>query len=154
RVRLETDQGSPALSVLRWKPQGKGPEDGFDSVSFFRDRQGGTLGGAPPKDPARPRVGGGRFPGLGVEPRSGNALFRKDTLVRRVWLGPDASVRFPLAPDSLDALVREAAAQASSAAPGEGPVFPRFVGIGFNHILPLGLDHVLFVLGLFFFSTR
>lgn len=30
----------------------------------------------------------------------------------------------------------------------------RFVGHGFTHILPLGLDHVLFVLGLFLLSTR
>ncbi|MCA8883780.1 MAG: HupE/UreJ family protein [Rhodobacteraceae bacterium] len=29
-----------------------------------------------------------------------------------------------------------------------------YVVIGFNHILPKGLDHILFVLGLFFFSTR
>ena len=30
----------------------------------------------------------------------------------------------------------------------------EFVGFGFTHILPLGLDHVLFVLGLFLASTR
>jgi hypothetical protein len=30
----------------------------------------------------------------------------------------------------------------------------RYIGVGFAHILPLGLDHVLFVLGLFLLSTR
>ncbi len=33
-------------------------------------------------------------------------------------------------------------------------VFLRYVGAGFEHIIPLGLDHILFVLGLFFFATR
>jgi hydrogenase/urease accessory protein HupE len=32
-------------------------------------------------------------------------------------------------------------------------VFVRYIGAGFEHIIPLGLDHILFVLGLFFFST-
>ncbi len=33
-------------------------------------------------------------------------------------------------------------------------VFNQFVGLGFQHIVPKGLDHILFVLGLFFFSLR
>jgi hypothetical protein len=37
---------------------------------------------------------------------------------------------------------------------GEGAVFLRYIGAGFEHIIPLGLDHILFVLGLFFFATR
>ncbi|MEJ6393214.1 HupE/UreJ family protein [Gymnodinialimonas sp. 2305UL16-5] len=37
---------------------------------------------------------------------------------------------------------------------GAWPVFLRYVGAGFEHIIPLGLDHILFVLGLFFFATR
>jgi len=32
--------------------------------------------------------------------------------------------------------------------------FSDFVGIGFIHIVPRGLDHILFVLGLFFFSLH
>lgn len=35
-----------------------------------------------------------------------------------------------------------------------GEVFARYIPIGFDHILPKGLDHILFVLGLFFLSTR
>ncbi|MGL4237269.1 HupE/UreJ family protein [Tabrizicola sp.] len=34
------------------------------------------------------------------------------------------------------------------------PVVVRFVISGFEHIIPKGLDHILFVLGLFFFSLR
>ncbi|WP_293574311.1 HupE/UreJ family protein [Phaeobacter sp.] len=32
--------------------------------------------------------------------------------------------------------------------------FLDYIPVGFTHILPKGLDHILFVLGLFFFSTR
>lgn len=32
-------------------------------------------------------------------------------------------------------------------------VFAEYVPVGFDHILPKGLDHILFVLGLFLFST-
>lgn len=37
---------------------------------------------------------------------------------------------------------------------GAGAVFLRYIGVGFEHILPLGLDHILFVLGLYFFASR
>ena len=40
------------------------------------------------------------------------------------------------------------------AAEGILPVFSRFVVSGFEHIVPKGLDHILFVLGLFFYSLR
>jgi len=32
--------------------------------------------------------------------------------------------------------------------------FARYIGVGFDHIIPKGLDHILFVLGLFFLSAR
>ncbi|HHI71558.1 MAG TPA: HupE/UreJ family protein [Rhodobacteraceae bacterium] len=32
--------------------------------------------------------------------------------------------------------------------------FAAYIPVGFEHILPLGLDHILFVLGLFFLSTH
>lgn len=36
------------------------------------------------------------------------------------------------------------------AAASLGAVVPQYVGLGFAHILPNGLDHILFILGLFF----
>ncbi|MFQ6548212.1 HupE/UreJ family protein [Aestuariibius sp. 2305UL40-4] len=33
-------------------------------------------------------------------------------------------------------------------------VFADYIGVGFDHIIPLGLDHILFVLGLFFLAQR
>ena len=32
--------------------------------------------------------------------------------------------------------------------------FLSYIGVGFDHIIPLGLDHILFVLGLFFLALR
>ncbi len=40
------------------------------------------------------------------------------------------------------------------AAMGWAATFAAYVGIGFEHIVPLGLDHILFVLGLFFLSLH
>ncbi len=39
-------------------------------------------------------------------------------------------------------------------ASGPWETFFGFIPVGFEHILPMGLDHILFVLGLFFLSTR
>ena len=33
-------------------------------------------------------------------------------------------------------------------------VIPKFVGLGISHILPGGLDHILFILGLFFLTRQ
>lgn len=37
---------------------------------------------------------------------------------------------------------------------GFGAAFLSYIPVGFEHIVPLGLDHILFVLGLFFLSTK
>jgi hydrogenase/urease accessory protein HupE len=42
----------------------------------------------------------------------------------------------------------------ASAAPDRLAVMRQYLGLGFTHILPGGLDHVLFVLGIFLFATR
>ncbi|WP_159931092.1 HupE/UreJ family protein [Oceanicoccus sp. KOV_DT_Chl] len=33
-------------------------------------------------------------------------------------------------------------------------IIPEFIGLGFTHIIPKGMDHILFVLGLFFLSLK
>ena len=38
------------------------------------------------------------------------------------------------------------------AAASLGAIIPRYLGLGFTHILPHGLDHILFILGLFFLA--
>ena len=42
---------------------------------------------------------------------------------------------------------------AGGAAPGPLKVLLTYIKVGFDHIVPFGPDHVLFVLGLFFFGT-
>ena len=41
-----------------------------------------------------------------------------------------------------------------SATEGGWAVFLRYIVVGFDHIIPKGLDHILFVLGLFFLSLK
>ena len=48
-----------------------------------------------------------------------------------------------------EALPRDGIAQESATS-----AFLRYIVIGFEHIIPKGLDHILFVLGLFFFSLK
>lgn len=60
---------------------------------------------------------------------------------RQEWLDADArSAPFPLAAEVLPA--------------GRGAVAGQYLALGFTHILPYGLDHILFVLGIFLLSTR
>ena len=40
------------------------------------------------------------------------------------------------------------------ASEGALATFVRYIGVGFDHIVPKGLDHILFVLGLFFLAPR
>lgn len=44
--------------------------------------------------------------------------------------------------------------RAAIAADSAGAVFLRYIVSGFEHIIPKGLDHILFVLGLFFYALR
>ncbi|WP_081773931.1 HupE/UreJ family protein [Ahrensia sp. 13_GOM-1096m] len=62
-------------------------------------------------------------------------------------------------PEAYTAFLRDG--EISAAIPRSGgvdesawSVFKRYIVAGFEHILPLGLDHILFVLGLFFLSPK
>jgi hypothetical protein len=48
----------------------------------------------------------------------------------------------------------EAVALAGGQALSGWQAFARYIPVGVEHIVPMGLDHILFVLGLFFLSTR
>lgn len=65
-------------------------------------------------------------------------------LALTVLIMPSLAQAHPL-DDAVDAL------EALTASIG---VIPQFLGLGFTHILPKGLDHILFVLGLFFLSLK
>jgi len=60
-----------------------------------------------------------------------------------------------VAPSSAGARERQGSSAAKAAAePSRLDTVARFIEVGFEHILPRGLDHILFVLGLFLLSTR
>lgn len=69
--------------------------------------------------------------------------------VRQVGGGDQAYAAILQGGDLSVALPRE-----GIATEGVLPVFGRFVVSGYEHIVPKGLDHILFVLGLFFFSLQ
>jgi hypothetical protein len=70
-------------------------------------------------------------------------------VVRQIGGGADAYTAMLAGGTLSAALPRE-----GFAVEGALPVFGRFIVSGFEHIIPKGLDHILFVLGLFFFSLR
>ncbi|MEM8540122.1 MAG: HupE/UreJ family protein [Pseudomonadota bacterium] len=70
-------------------------------------------------------------------------------VMRQMGGGEDAYTAFLRNGDASDPLPRIGVATEGGLA-----VFIRYIGIGFEHILPLGLDHILFVLGLYFLSPR
>ncbi len=155
RVRLKLDgRLVENLKVIRWKPNGKGPEDGLDSADLWISSQQITLGGALPSRRENMDVSVQLFAEFGIEPISEISVIWKDSVLLRKWTGPDRPFRFPVARDSLVVLLDQARHAGSTVPVKTENVVLRFIGLGFTHILPLGLDHILFVLGLFFFSTR
>ena len=107
-------------------------------------------------------------------PEIGNVeLPRLSTLKLSAALPPgDDPVVIGFAPDLGPLVVRQAGVEAGYAAfltsgtlsepiPRQGALtqgplaaFVDYIGVGFDHIVPQGLDHILFVLGLFFLSLR
>jgi len=64
-----------------------------------------------------------------------------DSAVQTMWLdGPKPSPPFSLV--------------APPPPPTAGEIARQYFGLGFTHIVPKGLDHILFVLGIFFLSAR
>lgn len=70
-------------------------------------------------------------------------------VVVRMGSGDDAYAAFLDGGDLSAELPRVGAVDESA-----GQVFLRYVIEGFDHIIPKGIDHILFVLGLFFFSLH
>ena len=83
----------------------------------------------------------------GTAPVSFGWAAQNGGLVVRHGEGPEAYAAFLQGGEVSAPLPRSGAVEEST-----GAVFLRFVVEGFEHIIPKGLDHILFVLGLFFFS--
>ncbi len=156
RVRVQVDGQQEDLKILRWKPNGKGPDDGFyhDDAAFTSSSNIVTFVGILPQPHKRLDVTVQLFAEFGINPISEVSLFWHDTLLTRTWLGLDRTLPIYIAPDSLQAMLEQVRHPETAKAVHPQSLVWRFIGLGYTHILPEGLDHILFVLGLFFFSTR
>ena len=76
---------------------------------------------------------------IGPAPRLGSLILRQEDETGFAGL---------LSPGELSPVLEAGSAE------GVGATLVRYVISGFEHIVPLGVDHILFVLGLFFFSLR
>ena len=70
-------------------------------------------------------------------------------VIRQVGAGEDAYTAYLNPGDRSEPLPRGEVVNESHVS-----TFLRYIVIGFEHIIPMGLDHILFVLGLFFFSLH
>ena len=91
----------------------------------------------------------GDLPADGTDIRAGWDAANGPLIVRQAEGGDDAYAGYLEDGALSEALPREGAATESAMS-----VFVRYIGVGFDHIIPKGLDHILFVLGLFFLSLK
>ena len=158
RLDLKFDGASPPMKVLRWRKHGD-PAAKLDSADLSDTTIVLHMGWKIPPGARRLELGSKLFAELEVQPLCHLRIFAEGLEIKRKFLGLDDRFSVPLQPDSLAAMVAEA--RKPAVAPGEAPqaaaveesVVGRFLWLGFTHILPEGTDHILFVLGLFFFST-
>jgi hypothetical protein len=81
------------------------------------------------------------------------SLYQQNRLIMRRWLALDDQFPVELDTASLRALSGNQAKPARNSPASTWGILKRFVFLGFTHIVPHGPDHILFVLGLFLFST-
>jgi hypothetical protein len=159
RLDVKFDGRTPDAKVLRYRKHGGDPAAKMDSADLADTTIVLRLGYAIPKGAARLDMGSRLFAELEVQPLCHLRVMYKDQEIKRRFLGLDDRFGLSLKPDSLDAYYAAAtrpavASGGSGAAPAEEEsIVGRFLWLGFTHILPEGMDHILFVLGLFFFST-
>ncbi len=101
---------------------------------------------------------------LGLTARLTGAIPAAATSVEFFASRSFAVVHLTIVDASRDVVVRSVLERGARSDPFElaGPIAPasagavsrRYLGLGFTHIVPSGIDHVLFVLGLYLLSTR
>ena len=155
RLRVSADNRaflSPE-PVFTSKHGGKGA---WDSAVVFDTTHVLTFAGKmrthSPSSPRLLQINTQLFPEFGIQNLSEISVYWHDTLVERKWIGLDKTFRIYASADSLEArLIRMRSPEGETSF---GSLLMHFIKLGYVHILPYGLDHILFVLGLFFFSTR
>lgn len=160
RLAVKIDGRVPPMKVLQYKKHGGDPAEKMDSLDLSDTTIALRLAWAVPPGADHLELGSKLFAELEVQPLCHLRVDYKGTEIRRRFLSLDNRFSMSLRPDSLEAYLAEATRPAVAAPggaaqprPGEESVIGRFLWLGFTHILPEGSDHILFVLGLFFFST-
>jgi hypothetical protein len=158
RMDVKFDGSGTGMKVLQWRREGGEPADRLDSSDLADTSVVLRVAWPIPPGTKRMELGSKLFAELQVQPLAHFRLYYRDQLIKRRFLGLDNRFSLPILPDSLEAYHAAATRPpdpggAPGPAPDEEAVVWRFIVLGFTHILPHGLDHILFVLGLFFFST-
>jgi len=106
RIPVWIDGKQLYLKVVQWKPNGRGPGDGFDSASLNVIYQTITLGGRLPGNPEHLQVRAD----LWVERTDADAttvefsLLQGGLILRRLSSRTEKTWKFPISPDSLAAM--------------------------------------------------
>lgn len=158
RIDLKFDGRGPDMKVLQWRREGGGPANRLDSADLADTSVVLRVAWPIPPETRRMELGSKLFAELQVQPLAHFRLYYRDQLIKRRFIGLDNRFSLVILPDSLESYHAAATRPPEAGGtPGPGPddeaVVWRFIVLGFTHILPHGLDHILFVLGLFFFST-
>jgi hypothetical protein len=137
------------------------PARKLDTASFVDSTLAMRFGWPIPAGARKLDIGSKLFAELEIQPLCHLRIFYQGEEIKRKFLSLEDRFSMPLDKDSLEALYE--AAKRPAPAPGqveppqpqanEESVVGRFLWLGFTHIVPEGMDHILFVLGLFFFST-
>ncbi len=147
------------MRILAWRKHGEDPALKLDSASLFDTTIVLKYAWPIPKGAKRLEVSAKLFAEVPVQQLSHVRIFYRGQEISHRFLNLDNLLFQPLESDSLEAAYTRATlpppapgtAAAQDSKPEESVVI-RFIGLGFTHILPQGKDHILFVLGLFFFS--
>jgi hypothetical protein len=155
RLRLMVDgRGLATLKPVAWDSTGLSDTSLIDSATIMRGTWVITYATKIPPDSKKLTLGVQFFLEFGIQPLSEVTILWRDKLVKKVWLTADKNLSIPLHRDSLAAIVaRDTLVTQTGVSVNVEGGWLRFISLGFTHIIPHGLDHILFVLGLFFFST-
>lgn len=160
RILVKFDnQAAPAGRFMSWRRHGRDEDRMMDSAELWDTTLVMRLGWAIPQGTKNLGLQAKLFVELEVQPICHARLHWKDAVIREKWMEVEQPIQIAIEPDSLAARL---AALTSPAKPGAAPDAPpeeestikRFLFLGFTHIIPYGLDHILFVLGLFLFSIN
>ncbi len=156
RIALKIDNNHlSGMSVRSWTKENKSPTNRLDSAQLNDTTYQFALVWPLPLKHQRLEINVRMFAEFEMQVVSQVSIYWQNQVVQRKWLGLDDNLLINIMPDSLLARLATEKNQTPTEKNTESKsVFLRFVGLGFKHIIPLGIDHILFVLGLFLFSTK